>query len=139
MAKSVSEAEEDFQNAWDKFGVSGSDITREHRFYKGRNWRFDFAFPSIKVAIEIQGMGRAAPAFCGRCKCVARCPRCQKPTIVSQAGGHQTAKGLRNDCQKHNTAVLEGWRVLTFTTADYDPVGWVETTKELILFLNSPE
>jgi hypothetical protein len=134
MAKSVSEAEQDFQDAWDKFGLPKSDIKREHRFCKDRAWRFDFAFPSQKVAIEIQGIGRAAPAFCGRCKCVARCPRCSKAVIVSQAGGHQTPKGLRNDCQKHNRAVLDGWRILVFTTADYDPVGWVDAVKELLLF-----
>ena len=28
---------------------------REYKFYEGRKWRFDFAFPSAMVAIEIEG------------------------------------------------------------------------------------
>lgn len=33
----------------------GIDIIPEYRFHPTRKWRFDFAIPHIKVAIEIEG------------------------------------------------------------------------------------
>jgi very-short-patch-repair endonuclease len=32
-------------------------------------------------------------------------------------GRHVRAKGFEADCEKYNTAVLLGWRILRFTTA----------------------
>lgn len=101
-------AEEEFESAWDEFGFSGSDITREFRFHPSRKWRFDFAFPSRKVAIEIDGRGR-----------------------------HQTLTGVRADCEKHNTALYNGWAVFHLPTSDIrakDKSGtpYIETFIELI-------
>jgi hypothetical protein len=85
----ASSAEDLFLEAWNEFGFPGSDITSEYRFFLDRRWRFDFAFPSRKVAIEIDGRGR-----------------------------HQTVTGVRSDCEKYNTAILCGWAVLRIPTSD---------------------
>ncbi|EOA6544913.1 TPA: DUF559 domain-containing protein [Vibrio vulnificus] len=62
----------------------------EFRFHKTRRWRFDFAYPEQRVAIEVEGGTWAN-------------------------GRHTRAKGYAADCEKYNMAVLEGWRVLRFT------------------------
>ena len=83
---------------------------REYRFHPERRWRFDFAWPSIKLAVEIQGMG-----------------------MGGRAGGHQTAKGMQNDCDKNNEAIRLGWRVLTFRAGDRRNVGqWADTIWEIM-------
>jgi len=63
----------------------------EHRFHPTRRWRFDFAWPAIKVAVEIEGGTWAA-------------------------GRHTRPAGYAGDCCKYNAAVLLGWRVLRYTT-----------------------
>jgi hypothetical protein len=130
--QSVSTAEAAFLNAWSLRPLEGIEPVPEYRFHPTRRWRFDFAFPDLKLAIEIQGMGRTAPAFCHKCKKACVCPRCKKMTVVHHAGGHQTPKGMRNDCDKHNAAILMGWRILVFATSDYDPVRWVDITQRAI-------
>jgi very-short-patch-repair endonuclease len=64
---------------------------REVRFSLTRRWRFDFAWPAKKLAVEIEG---------GSWK----------------IGRHQRPQGFTADCEKYNSAVLSGWRVLRFTT-----------------------
>jgi hypothetical protein len=102
------DAEEAFAGAW----WGAEPPVREHRFHAERRWRFDFAWPSIKLAVEIEGRGR-----------------------------HQTVVGFRNDCEKYNEALRMGWRVLRFPATDYKlsrsralwPRGaqdWVEFTLE---------
>lgn len=65
---------------------------REYRFDKTRRWRFDFAWPEIKLAVEIDGI------------------------LPGSGGRHQRAGGYEKDLEKINTAILDGWRVLRFTT-----------------------
>lgn len=68
------------------------DPKRQYKFRTGRRWAFDLAWPSIKLAVEIDG-----GAFMGR-------------------SGHNTAKGQYLDHEKGNAAVEDGWRVLRFNT-----------------------
>ena len=73
---------------------------REHRFSEtGRKWRFDFAWPAIKLAVEIEGLTHARVG----------------PDGQKHLGRHQTIAGYTEDCVKYNQAVLEGWRILHFT------------------------
>ena len=60
-----------------------------------QDWRFDFAWPEHKLAVEIDG----APGF----------------------GRHTTAAGFKSDCRKSNAALILGWRVLRVTG---DMVRW---------------
>lgn len=72
----------------------GDELVTEHRFHPVRMWRFDYAVPSIKLAVEYHGHA----GFVG-----------------GKASGHSTIKGLSNDCEKANEAQRLGWRVLAFT------------------------
>ena len=59
-----------------------------HPFHEYRGWEFDFAWPQIRLAIEVDGRGR-----------------------------HQRPKGEREDCEKLNAALEQGWRVLRYPAA----------------------
>lgn len=72
----------------------GEGVVTEHRFHPTRMWRFDYAVPRIKLAVEYHGHA----GFVG-----------------GKVSGHSTIKGLSNDCQKLNEAQRLGWRVLAFT------------------------
>lgn len=69
-------------------GIGG--FVREMLFDPGRAWRFDFAFPAARLAVEIEG-----GAWSG--------------------GRHVTPRGFIADCEKYNAAAVAGWRVLRFT------------------------
>jgi very-short-patch-repair endonuclease len=64
------------------------DLKREFRFHSSRRWRFDFAFPSLKLAIEVDG------------------------------SGHQRFGTASKDYEKLNEAARLGWRVLRFRSRD---------------------
>lgn len=61
----------------------------EHRFNQDRKWRFDFAWPERKVAIEVNGGG--------------------------SRGRHNTVMGATKDAEKLNAAQTLGWAVLQYT------------------------
>ena len=63
---------------------------RELRFAPPRRWRFDFAWPQQRIALEIEG-----GAWVG--------------------GRHNRGAGYVNDLEKYNTATLLGWRLLRVT------------------------
>ena len=63
---------------------------REHKFHSDRRWRFDFAWPSVMLAVEVEGGTRSQ-------------------------GRHTRHVGFEQDCEKYNAAALAGWRVLRFT------------------------
>ena len=65
---------------------------REHRFHPTRRWRFDFAWPDHKLAVEVEG-----GAWTG--------------------GRHTRGSGFVADCDKYNAATVLGWRVLRYTTS----------------------
>ena len=60
---------------------------REWVFHPIRKWRFDFAWPAIKLAVEVEGRR------------------------------HLTYAGFIEDCDKYNTATKMGWRVLRYVPA----------------------
>ena len=64
----------------------------EYVFYPGRKWRFDYSWPAIKTAIEIDGG-------------------------ILRGGRHTTSiSGRLRDMEKHNAAASMGWLVLTAST-----------------------
>lgn len=63
----------------------------EYKFLDNALWRFDLAFPSIKLAVEIDGHGAGG-----------------------HAGYHGTHQGRKADCAKANAAIENGWRVLRY-------------------------
>lgn len=76
----------------------GDEVVMEYRFHQSRMWRFDYAIPSLKIACEYQG---------------------HSGFIGGKASGHSTIKGLTNDCEKFNSAVQDGWRVIIFTALHF--------------------
>ena len=69
------------------------EVVKEHMFHYTRQWRFDYAIPELKVAIEIDGG-------------------------VWECGRHNRPQGYINDMEKLNNAAALGWLVLRFTTHD---------------------
>ncbi|OQC42289.1 MAG: hypothetical protein BWX64_00306 [Acidobacteria bacterium ADurb.Bin051] len=66
-------------------------LEEQCRFHPSRRWRFDFAWPLERLAVEVQGG-------------------------VWIAGRHSGGRGQIADCEKLAAAVLEGWRVLYVTS-----------------------
>jgi very-short-patch-repair endonuclease len=64
---------------------------REFRFHPKRMWRFDFAWPGKRIAVEVEGG-------------------------VYSGGRHTRGKGFVADTTKYNAAALLGWRVFRFPT-----------------------
>ncbi len=63
----------------------------EYQFDRKRKWRFDFAIPPKNIGIEVEGG-------------------------TWSKGRHSRGAGFAADCLKYNAAVLQGWRILRFTT-----------------------
>lgn len=63
---------------------------KEFRFHPKRMWRFDYAIPAHKIALEVEGG-------------------------VWTGGRHTSPKGFLGDMEKYNTATLMGWRVFRTT------------------------
>lgn len=63
------------------------ECVKEHKFHPTRKWRFDYAIPAHKIAVEVEGG-------------------------VWTGGRHTSPKGFLGDIEKYNTATVMGWRVL---------------------------
>lgn len=68
----------------------GLDAEREYRFHPLRKWRFDYAIPSIRMAIEVEGG-------------------------VWTGGRHTSSRGFLGDMEKYNEAALAGWCLIRTT------------------------
>jgi len=65
---------------------------REFKFALPRKYRFDFAWPEKKLAVEVEG-----------------------GTWIN--GRHNRASSIEKDMEKYNLAAKQGWVVLRFSTA----------------------
>ena len=76
------------------------DPEREFRFHPTRKWRFDFAWPAKRVAVEVDGG-------------------------IFIRGRHVDPIGGHNDRSKHNAATAIGWKVLRYDARHLsdDPAG----------------
>ena len=77
----------------DRLKHNHPDAVTEYRFHPVRQWRFDFAIPSARVAVEVNG-------------------------AVWTNGRHSRGSGLVKEYEKMRAAALLGWRVLPFTSAE---------------------
>jgi very-short-patch-repair endonuclease len=68
------------------FAAHGLHPVPEHKFHPSRKWRFDFAFPDDKIALEVEGG-------------------------IHTGGRHTRGAGFKADMEKYNNATLLGWRV----------------------------
>ena len=72
--------------------VVGLVPAREYRFKPPRRWRFDFCWPELKIAVEIEGG-------------------------IWTGGRHTRGGGFIADLEKLNHAAALGFRVFRFPTA----------------------
>lgn len=80
------------------------DFVTEYRFDLTRRWRFDFAWPGIKVAVELEGG-------------------------VYSRGRHSRGAGYVKDCDKYNAATLAGWNVYRYTAQHLTSGAAIEITR----------
>lgn len=62
----------------------------------GRRWQWDFTWPDVKLAVEVQG------------------------GIWMRRGAHNTGAAIMRDAEKSNEATLSGWTVLHVTGEHID-------------------
>lgn len=73
---------------WRVYGIPEPEL--EHRFHPVRRWRFDYAWPDLRIALELEGG-------------------------VWTRGRHTRGSGFVADLEKYNEAALGGWLLLRVT------------------------
>lgn len=84
-----------------------TECVRELRFHNVRKWRFDYALPEYRIALEVEGG-------------------------VWTGGRHTSPKGFLNDIEKYNTAAMMGWRVVRTTPDDLLKQATIEMLRKFI-------
>ena len=77
---------------------------REYKAIEGRRFRWDFAFPSLRLLAEVQGG-------------------------IWIKGGHSTGTGITRDCEKLNLATTNNWYCMSFTgdmVKSGQALGWIQ-------------
>jgi hypothetical protein len=85
----------------------GIEVLKEYIFHPTRKWRFDYAIPEHKIAIEVEGG-------------------------VWTKGRHTRPQGFLGDVEKYNSATLLGWRVFRVTPGDLYKTKTLNLLKEAI-------
>ena len=89
----------------DAAGLTG--YTREFRAIPGRKFRFDFCFREARLLIEINGG-------------------------TYNGGSHGRGVGINRDYEKHNLAVINNWRVLSFDTKQVKSGAALQVTEQIL-------
>ena len=79
----------------------------EHVFHPTRKWRFDFAWPEYKVALEVDGG-------------------------IWIKGGHNRGAQMKLDWEKQNNAAILGWRILKCEPHDLMRTQTIEILKQCL-------
>jgi hypothetical protein len=102
-----------------------SGMQAEYRFHPKRMWRFDRAWPAVKVAVEFHGGTFGRVVECDKCSDgpgfphkVHRYLKDGRRVPVREGGRHNTGAGLKADAEKFNAAQADGWRVFVATAED---------------------
>lgn len=78
----------------------------EHKFHPTRNWRFDYAWPEKRIALEVEGG-------------------------VFSGGRHTNPNGFMGDMEKYNECVLHGWRLIRTTPSLLLSTGTADLIRQL--------
>lgn len=62
---------------------------KEYKFSPTRKWKFDYAWPDQKIALEVEG-----------------------GIWMKGKGAHSRPQNIERDIEKYNAAVVLGWKVL---------------------------
>ena len=65
----------------------------EYKFHPTRRWRFDYAWPEFRCALEVEGG-------------------------VWSRGRHTRGSGFRGDMEKYNSATTDGWAIVRCEPSD---------------------
>lgn len=106
-----------FQFYWQALRPTDApDPVAEYAFLPPRRWRFDYAWPDARVAVELEGG-------------------------VYTNGRHVRPDGFTGDCVKYNHAALNGWRVLRFTgqLLSEDPATCISQVAQLLQAVPEPD
>lgn len=71
-------------------------LEEEYRFDEKRKFKFDWAIPSLKIAVEYEG------------------------AIFDPNGPHRHVRMMQKDMEKYNLASQRGWRVLRYASHNYE-------------------
>ena len=82
-------------------------FAREYRFFPPRRWRWDFAWPDLKVAVEIEGG-------------------------IYSGGAHVRGADIEDDHEKRNAGTAQGWAVLYFGPKAIQRADYVPMLRQLI-------
>ncbi|MCF0187926.1 MAG: hypothetical protein HUK04_00305 [Bacteroidaceae bacterium] len=83
------------------------ECIKEHTFHPERRWRFDYAIPTYRIAIEVEGG-------------------------VWTGGRHTRPQGFLGDIEKYNTATLMGWRVVRCVPETLHTTAMLNLVRDLI-------
>lgn len=89
--------------------------TTEHRFHADRMWRFDYAWPRWKVALEVEG------GVFGYTD--------QRTGMRRMGGAHGSISGIKRDMEKYSHAAAMGWlviRCLPTTLATGETIAYIK-------------
>jgi len=101
----TSPLEDLFSFQLDAAGLTG--YVREFAAIPGRKFRFDFCFREERLLIEINGG-------------------------TYSKGAHGRGVGINRDYEKHNLAVINNWRVLSFDTKQVKSGAALQVTEQLL-------
>ena len=90
------------------------ECVKEFKFHPVRKWRFDYAIPEHKIALEVEGG-------------------------VWTGGRHTSSVGFMKDMEKYNTATLMGWRVFRTMPDELYRLKTLNLLKTAILGVFDPE
>lgn len=83
----------------------------EYRFHPTRKWRFDYAWPKLLVALEMQGVSYGSK---------------RTPTR------HQRGEQMEKDYEKALTAMTMGWRVVFLTWSQLGRQQYIDDLKMVL-------
>ena len=92
----------------------GVECVKEFQFHPQRKWRFDYAIPEHKIALEVEGG-------------------------VWTYGRHTRPQGFLGDIEKYNMATLMGWRIFRTTPENLYRLATINLLKKAISGINLPE
>lgn len=98
-------------NAWIVMAADGIyPEEHEFKFLKNRRFRFDFAWPSRMIALEIEG-----------------------GTWSRGQSRHTSPRGFENDCEKYSLAAVHCWRVIRVTSKQINEAKMLEWVRAALL------
>ena len=106
---------------------------REYRFHSTRRFRFDFAWPVRKVALEVEGGIYGQVVSCHKCGTQVMQKLANGSMIKVRAGGrHNRGKGYEQDCLKYSSAAILNWKVIRVTAGMIKDGSAIELVEQAI-------